>query len=106
MWQSMNSAPLDSTPVLLWHKDFVDEDFNPSGVIDGYFSADADCGWIGAIWNGCQDCWDTIEWLEPSHWMHKINPYDYIKSKPFGYYRGRNYEWLKILQQEITSNER
>ena len=97
MWQSMNSAPLDSTPVLLWHKDFVDEDFNPSGVIDGYFSADADCGWIGAIWNGCQDCWDTIEWLEPSHWMPKINPNDYIKSKPFGYYRGRNYEWLKNI---------
>lgn len=73
-WRPITTAPMDSTPVLLWAKEFMDEDFNPSGVIDGYWSGDVDCGWIGAVWNGCHDCWDTREWLEPSHWAPKTVP--------------------------------
>lgn len=73
-WQSMNSAPLDSTPVLLFHKDWIDDDFNPSGVVDGFFTDDVDMGWAGAFWNDCQECWDTRHWLEPSHWMPKEGP--------------------------------
>lgn len=45
-WFNIKTAPLDSTPVLLWSKEWIDEDFNPSGVVDGYFQEDF--GWVVA----------------------------------------------------------
>lgn len=71
-WKSINTAPRDATPVLLWSIEFEDADFNPSGVIDGYF--DEQEGWTGAIWNDCQDCWGTEHGLEPTMWALKIKP--------------------------------
>lgn len=70
IWYDIKLAPKNGVPVLLWSKDFIDEDFNPSGTIDGYF--DEQRGWTGAIWNGCQDVWDTVPYLEPTHFMLKV----------------------------------
>lgn len=69
IWNKIEKVPKDGTPILLWSIDFIDEDFNPTGIIDGYF--DEQLGWMGAVWDGCRDSWETKEYLEPSHFVDK-----------------------------------
>jgi hypothetical protein len=70
-WLPISEAP-DNQEVLLWSPDFVDEDFNPDGVIFGYKNFGEDT-WYGAIWNGEQDCWDDRE-VKPIKFMYKPQP--------------------------------
>ncbi|MCK5644299.1 MAG: hypothetical protein KAJ19_26100 [Gammaproteobacteria bacterium] len=70
-WQEIESAP-KGPMLLLFSPDFIDEDFNPSGVVDGYWNDDA--GWCCWQWNGCQDCYMTVEGQGPTMWAEKTNP--------------------------------
>lgn len=72
MWDDIKNAPKDGMPVMIWHKDWMDEDFNPTGTIEGFFHEDY--GWVGAMWNGCQDTWDRKDFLEPTHFLRKTSP--------------------------------
>lgn len=63
-WRPIESAPKDR-PIWLHDPTLVCEDFNPSGSVEGYWQ-DTE-GWIGAVWNACQDVWDA-KVIHPTHW--------------------------------------
>lgn len=75
IWQPiedlLNNAKLKYHAVLLYSPEFVDLDFNPEGVYEGFFT-DGDGGkFLAAVWNNEQDCYDTLK-VEPTHYMLKI----------------------------------
>lgn len=41
------------TPIFCWHPDWVDEDFNPTGIREGYRLEDL--GFISFKWDACAD---------------------------------------------------
>jgi len=73
-WNNIATAPADE-PLWLWAPDWVDEDFNPSGVKDGFWS-DAD-GWVVWGWDACNDVFTTIDGANPTKWAYKIKPDTY-----------------------------
>jgi hypothetical protein len=72
-WCVIKGEPEDSYPCLLWHQDWIDPDFNPTGVRQGFWGPhpddpDQEC-WIVARWNPCHDVWETERAEpQPSHW--------------------------------------
>lgn len=59
-WRPIESVSEDDRRAgffLLFSPTLVDADFNPIGVVEGYWQ-DGE-GWIGAVWNNDQDCWDA-----------------------------------------------
>lgn len=67
-WPPIKTAP-KYTPIRLYAQGggFYDEDFNPSGSVEGHWSDDTH--WCGAFWNPEQDCWDRRDGIVPTHWM-------------------------------------
>ena len=59
-------------PVLLWSKEWVDEDFNPTGVREGHFVEGE--GYTSCGWDACQDVFTTEENSYPSMWSKKVSP--------------------------------
>ena len=59
-------------PVLLWSKEWVDEDFNPTSVREGHFVEGE--GYTSCGWNPCQDVFTTEENSSPYMWAKKIGP--------------------------------
>lgn len=60
------------------HPSFIDEDFNPEGIIEAVCTESGDGepdSWIGAFWDNDQDCWDTRD-LEvvPTHFIIMKKP--------------------------------
>lgn len=50
-----------------WHfyaKELINEDFNVLGVVEGFWQDDE--GFVAAIWNNNQDCWDYTV-IQPTH---------------------------------------
>ena len=71
-WKSIEEAPEESgIGLFLWSKEFVDLDFNPTGVVDGY--RDPEAGWVIWQWDGCNDCYSTVVG-EPTHFAFKQGP--------------------------------
>ncbi|WP_339118534.1 hypothetical protein [Halomonas sp. BMC6] len=68
VWLPIEQANKDSQAMLLYSEEFICLDFNPEGVIEGYWQDDE--GWIGAVWNGCHDQW-TAQPVQPTHFMPK-----------------------------------
>jgi hypothetical protein len=66
VWQPIATAPKDGTPLRLFSEGFINPDFNPGGSVEGQWCDDL--GWIGAVWNAEQDCWDANE-IVPTHWQ-------------------------------------
>ena len=64
----ISSAP-KYTPVRLYAQGggFHDEDFNPSGSVEGHWSDDTH--WCGAFWDPAHDCWQRRDGIVPTHWM-------------------------------------
>jgi hypothetical protein len=54
------------TPVLLYSPAWVDGDFCPKGVREGFLTDDE--GWISAKWDGHFDDWIAVSNCEPTHW--------------------------------------
>jgi len=71
-WQDIVSAPKDGTVLLLWSADWVDEDFNHTGIVEGFWSDDD--GWITCIWDAYQDEYCTARGYLPSKWALMIPP--------------------------------
>jgi len=81
-WSSdMDAAPKDEDSLLLWSEEFIDNDFNRSGVIEGYYLDDPQYGkvWMGSFWNGCQDTYDSRP-CKPTWWALKRPPYVITKT--------------------------
>jgi hypothetical protein len=79
MWRSdLEEAPKDGTPIWLWSEDWIDEDYNPTGVMDGYWDENYDDipggTWVVAGWNSCHDCYDSFPAADPTMWAHKKSP--------------------------------
>lgn len=72
VWFSTNDKlPPDGTPVIFYHREWIDEDFNPHGQREGFYNGnDEDTDWTSAAWNACQDCWMTV-YIKPSHWRER-----------------------------------
>lgn len=67
-WSSDFSCIPKGVPVLLYNRDWIDADFCPEGVIEGYWDEGMFPGWIGAVWNPSSDQWDATE-VFPTHWV-------------------------------------
>jgi hypothetical protein len=65
-WQPIATAPKDGLPLRLFCEGFINPDFNPGGSVEGQWCDDL--GWVGAVWNPEQDCWDTNQ-IVPTHWQ-------------------------------------
>lgn len=59
LWISIKDRPLqrEDGQVLGFNPEWIDEDFNPSGIRVGFLSED---GFTSATWNNEQDCFDTV----------------------------------------------
>lgn len=80
MWQkyvvcwfvSTDIKPLYGVPVWLWSSEWVDEDFNPEGIREGFYNDDEN--WTSCGWNACQDVYTTDETSVPERWAYRIGP--------------------------------
>lgn len=78
-WQFLTNKPDDKRVCLLWHAYWVDPDFNPTGVREGFWGPhpddpDQEC-WIVARWNPCHDVWETERAdPQPTHRMPMPQP--------------------------------
>lgn len=59
-----DELPIEGKPVLLFSRDWIDEDFCPDGVREGVYF---DGIFISAKWNNIHDCYDTKTDI-PTHW--------------------------------------
>jgi hypothetical protein len=66
-WQPIATAP-KNTPIRLYAQGggFYDEDFNPSGSVEGQWT---DGTWCGAFWDPVHDTWFRRDDIVPTHWM-------------------------------------
>jgi len=59
-------------PVFLWSEEWIDDDFNPTGIREGHF-VEGD-GYTSCGWDPCQDVFTTEERSTPTMWSFKIKP--------------------------------
>lgn len=71
VWLTADSAPTDGLPFCAYGPTLVDEDFTPDGIVEAVW--DDDAGLIGAVWDGCHDCWKTQP-IEFTHWTRLAPP--------------------------------
>ncbi|KAA0015477.1 hypothetical protein F0A16_20525 [Salinicola corii] len=67
-WRPIEEAEKYGDGCLLHAPNLIHPDFNPKGVVDGYWQDDE--GWIGAIWCAQHDCWHEMV-IHPTHFMPK-----------------------------------
>ena len=56
-WASVETVPEDSQLVDMFHEEWIDEDFNPEGIRQGFYIEND--YWTSAEWNGDQGCWEN-----------------------------------------------
>lgn len=59
-----DELPIEGKPVLLFSRDWIDEDFCPDGVREGVYFDEI---FVSAKWNNIHDCYDTKTDI-PTHW--------------------------------------
>ena len=68
-WALVNEQPPNGIPLVCYHPDWIDEDFNPNGVREGFYNLNGEPDdWTTAKWNNCSDRYMTF-YDTPSHWM-------------------------------------
>lgn len=70
-WRPIATAPKDGTPIRIYADGLKDEDFNPSGSVEGFWQ-DGE-GWLGAVWNPQHDYWMALP-MKPTHWQPLPEP--------------------------------
>jgi hypothetical protein len=68
IWHS--TAPPKEEILHIYHPNLVHIDFNPQGVVEATWN---DGNWIGAVWNGYTDSWDTL-CVQIEQWKYIIGP--------------------------------
>lgn len=72
-WIGIDDAlPPHGKPVWLWSPNWVDEDFNPEGVRDGFYNDEGI--WTSCGWDPCHDVYTTDETSVPLKWAYKVSP--------------------------------
>ena len=66
-----SNPPPQNEPLWLHSKEWIDEDFNPKGVREGFFYPD---GCFTAKWFDYQDCYVTDDNSKPTHWSPLPSP--------------------------------
>jgi hypothetical protein len=85
-WLPINNLKVEEhygEPFLLFAEEFKDPDFNPSGVVEGFFQDGDDpefSGWMISDWNNDQDCYNVIKG-KPTHYSIKIGPGVFTEDK-------------------------
>ena len=64
-WLPIEAMPKDR-PIWVYGPTLMDQDYNPDGIVEAYWLDDH--GWVGAVWNNEQDCWDALV-VHPTHGM-------------------------------------
>lgn len=73
-WKSIETLSLNDNVVLLFSKEWVDPDFNPEGIREGFCNEDDDGPIYSAAWNPCHDCWETVITEDATHWIPRLLP--------------------------------
>lgn len=80
-YRDLKMGPAETHPAygfMIYGKKFVDEDFNPSGVVEACVVVDGQQGIevVASIWNNDQDCYDTVpvSLHDIEMWCRKPNP--------------------------------
>ena len=66
-------TPPHGIPVWLWSKEWVDEDFNPTGIREGHFIEGE--GYTSCGWDPCGDVFTTDEESIPTMFAYKRKPH-------------------------------
>ena len=66
----VESMPPDCTVVLGYNEKWVDEDFEPEGIRECFYS-EAMGEWNSAKWDNDQDHWWNDTETSPTHWMQR-----------------------------------
>lgn len=68
-WVPVSEQPPNGVPLFCYHHDWIDADFNPKGVREGFYNPNEESDdWTTAKWNNDQDRYMTF-YDVPSHWM-------------------------------------
>ena len=73
-WQPIETLKQTGTFVLLYSEDWIDEDFNPEGIREGFRDENDDGPIISSKWDGCHDYWKTEICFNATHWMPRPKP--------------------------------
>ena len=68
-WRPIETLDLGGDAVLLYAEKWIDEDFNPKGIREGFRNGSDDGPIYSAKWNDCHECWETDVSHEATHWM-------------------------------------
>ena len=72
-WVSVEDRLPARYPVWLYHKDWVDQDFNPEGKRDGFAKYGNPDDWVSAQWEGNLGRYVT-SYDVPTHWQRQSLP--------------------------------
>ena len=73
-WQPIDTLKLGGDAVLLFSESWIDEDFNPKGIREGFRNESNDGPIYSARWNDCHECWETDIGYEATHWIERPEP--------------------------------
>ena len=73
-WYPIETLKCDGEVVLLFSERWIDADFNPEGIREGFRNEDDSGPLYSARWNNCQDCWETDIGFEATHWTSRPAP--------------------------------
>lgn len=75
-FSDMGKAPKDGTPILVFNREWINEDSCPTGITEGFWShyGKNSVGWITVAWDMEHDCYDTIYGSKPTHWAYMRGP--------------------------------
>lgn len=72
-WQSVSETPAPhGIPVWCCNPAWINEDFNPEGIREGFWNDDG--YWITCGWDPCNDVFTTIEQDTPTMWATRVKP--------------------------------
>lgn len=62
------ATPPHGVPVMFYHPDWIDPDFCPDGIREGFYNGNGTPeDWTSARWNNDQDVW-VCDHQQPAHW--------------------------------------
>lgn len=72
-WISVKEhLPPHGVPVWFWSSEWVDPDFNPEGIREGFYAEDG--GYTSCEWDPCHDVYATDEESIPTMWVLRCPP--------------------------------
>ncbi len=72
-WQPIEKLKY-GIPVLIYDPAWIDPDFNPKGIREGFRNEDNTGPIWSAKWNDCGDCWETMIDDGGTHWKAQPQP--------------------------------